>query len=85
MPAGASATPRSARSCCSATDAIEAGRIAAELDRLNRERQAIEQAAVAEAEAQALHALDARARRAGPRHGLRRLASGRRRAWSRRA
>jgi single-stranded-DNA-specific exonuclease len=40
-------------------DPFEAGRIAAELDRLNRERQAIEQAAVAEAEAQALHSLEA--------------------------
>ena len=35
-------------------DPVAAGRMAAELDRLNRERQAIEQAAVAEAEAQAL-------------------------------
>ena len=38
-------------------DPVEAGRIAAELDRLNRERQAIEQAAVAEAEAEAMAAL----------------------------
>ncbi|MGZ8387151.1 MAG: single-stranded-DNA-specific exonuclease RecJ, partial [Rhodoplanes sp.] len=38
-------------------DTVEAGRIAAELDRLNRERQAIEQAAVAEAEAEAMAAL----------------------------
>jgi single-stranded-DNA-specific exonuclease len=38
-------------------DPIEAARIAAELDRLNRERQAIEQATVAEAEAEALAAL----------------------------
>lgn len=38
-------------------DDIEAGRIAAELDRLNRERQTIEQAAVAEAEAEAMAAL----------------------------
>ena len=38
-------------------DTIEAGKIAAELDRLNRERQAIEQAAVAEAEAEAMAAL----------------------------
>jgi single-stranded-DNA-specific exonuclease len=41
-----------------ATDAYDAGRIAAELDRLNLERQAIERDALAEAEAQALHALD---------------------------
>jgi single-stranded-DNA-specific exonuclease len=40
-------------------DSMNAGRLAAELDRLNRERQAIEQMAVQEAEAQALHALDA--------------------------
>ena len=39
-------------------DAMEANRIAAELDRLNRERQEIEKAAVAEAEAQALKMLD---------------------------
>jgi single-stranded-DNA-specific exonuclease len=39
------------------TDAAEAVRIAAELDRLNRERQRIEIAALAEAEAQALAAL----------------------------
>ena len=38
-------------------DSVEAGKIAAELDRLNRERQAIEQAAVAEAEAEAMAAL----------------------------
>ena len=40
------------------TDAYEAGRLAAELDRLNRERQAIEQAAVAEADAQAHRTLE---------------------------
>ena len=40
------------------TDAYEAGRLAAELDRLNRERQAIEKEAVAEAEAEALLILD---------------------------
>src|SRR4051812_47141076 len=40
------------------TDPLEAGRIAAELDRLNRERQEIEKAAVAEAEAKALLLLD---------------------------
>jgi single-stranded-DNA-specific exonuclease len=38
-------------------DPFWASRLAAELDRLNRERQIIEQEAVAEAEAQALHAL----------------------------
>src|SRR3954464_10182519 len=41
-----------------ATDAFEAGRIAAELDRLNQERQAIERDALADAEAQALKLLD---------------------------
>jgi single-stranded-DNA-specific exonuclease len=40
------------------TDPVAAGRMATELDRLNRERQTIEQAAVAEAEAQALLALE---------------------------
>ena len=39
------------------TDPIEAARIAAELDRLNRERQAIEQQTLAQAEAEALAAL----------------------------
>jgi len=39
-------------------DPAQAGRLAAELDRLNRERQAIEVVAVAEAEAQAMLALD---------------------------
>ena len=38
-------------------DTTEAGRIAAELDRLNRERQVIEQAAEAQAEAEALASL----------------------------
>jgi single-stranded-DNA-specific exonuclease len=38
-------------------DPVEAGRIAAELDRLNRERQAIEQGMLAEAEAEALASL----------------------------
>jgi single-stranded-DNA-specific exonuclease len=38
-------------------DPVEAGRIAAELDRLNRERQTIEQATLAEAEAEAMAAL----------------------------
>jgi single-stranded-DNA-specific exonuclease len=38
-------------------DPVEAARIAAELDRLNRERQAIEQATLAQAEAEALAAL----------------------------
>jgi single-stranded-DNA-specific exonuclease len=40
-----------------ADDPVEAARIAAELDRLNRERQAIEQATVAQAEAEAMAAL----------------------------
>jgi single-stranded-DNA-specific exonuclease len=39
------------------TDSIEAARLAAELDRLNRERQLIEVAALAQAEAEALAAL----------------------------
>jgi single-stranded-DNA-specific exonuclease len=39
-------------------DTHQAGQLAAELDRLNRERQAIEVAAVADAEAQAFMALD---------------------------
>jgi single-stranded-DNA-specific exonuclease len=39
------------------TDPIEAAKIAAELDRLNRERQAIEQETVAQAEAEAMAAL----------------------------
>jgi single-stranded-DNA-specific exonuclease len=39
-------------------DPVEAGRLAAELERLNRERQEIEKAAVAEAEAQTLRMLD---------------------------
>lgn len=39
-------------------DPVQAGRIAAELDRLNRERQAIEVVAVQEAEAQAMMALE---------------------------
>jgi single-stranded-DNA-specific exonuclease len=38
-------------------DSVEAGRIAAELDRLNRERQTIEQSTLAEAEAEALASL----------------------------
>ena len=48
---------RSASTCCSQDDPIEAARIAAELDRLNRERQAIELATVAQAEAEAMAAL----------------------------
>jgi single-stranded-DNA-specific exonuclease len=38
-------------------DAVEAGRLAAELDQLNRERQAIETATLAQAEAEAMTAL----------------------------
>ena len=44
-------------------DPFQAGRLAVELDRLNRERQVIEQEAVADAEAQALHAFFGRADR----------------------
>ncbi|HEY2532215.1 MAG TPA: single-stranded-DNA-specific exonuclease RecJ [Xanthobacteraceae bacterium] len=43
-------------------DPIEAAKIAAELDRLNRERQAIEQQTLAQAEAEALTALGSEAR-----------------------
>ena len=57
MPAAASAAPTSASICCCSEDPIEAARIAAELDRLNRERQAIEIATVAQAEAEAMAAL----------------------------
>src|SRR5438309_7596665 len=45
-----------------AGDVVEAQKIAAELDRLNRERQVIEQAALAEAEAEAIAALGAEER-----------------------
>ncbi len=38
-------------------DTLEAGRIAADLDRLNRERQVVEMGTVAEAEAEALASL----------------------------
>jgi len=41
-------------------DPLQAGRLAAELDRLNRERQVIELAALAEAEAQAFKTVEAR-------------------------
>ena len=57
MPAGASAARRSASSCCSTDDPTECARIAAELDRLNSERRAIEVATVAQAEAEAMAAL----------------------------
>ena len=57
MPAAASAAPISAPSCCCSDDPVEAARIAAELDRLNSERQAIELATLAEAEAEAMAAL----------------------------
>ena len=57
MPAAASAAPRSASSCCSPTIRPNAARIAAELDRLNNERRAIEVATVAQAEAEAMAAL----------------------------
>ena len=48
---------RSASSCCCTDDPAECARIAAELDRLNRERQAIELATLAQAEAEAMAAL----------------------------
>ena len=57
MPAAASAEPISACGSCCETDPIEAAKIAAELDRLNRERQAIEQETLAQAEAEAMAAL----------------------------
>ena len=57
MPAGASGAPISARDLLMEDDPIEAARIAAELDHLNRERQAIEQATLAQAEAEAMAAL----------------------------
>ena len=84
-PAGASATPRSAPSCCSATDAYEAGRIAAELDRLNRERQAIEQAARGRGRGPGAPALDRAPDAPVLVDGLRRLASRASSAWSPRA
>jgi single-stranded-DNA-specific exonuclease len=46
-------------------DPVEAARIAAELDRLNRERQTIEQATLAEAEAEAMAALGIEEKGAG--------------------
>jgi single-stranded-DNA-specific exonuclease len=46
---------------CMQDDALECARIAGELDRLNRERQAIEAATLAQAEAEALAALGANA------------------------
>ena len=57
MPVGASAAPILARICCSRAIPTEAARIATELDRLNRERQAIEQTMLVQAEAEALAAL----------------------------
>ena len=57
MPAAASAAPISACGFCSRTIRIEAAQIAAELDRLNRERQAIEMETLAQAEAEAMAAL----------------------------
>ena len=57
MPAGASGARRSASICSCTTIPSEAARLAAELDRLNRERQAIELATVAQAEAEAMAAL----------------------------
>ena len=66
-------------------DAAEADLIAAELDQLNRERQAMEAAMLAEAEAEALAEGMTRRRAGGRRHGARRLASGHRRAARRAA
>ncbi len=57
MPAGASAGPISGVRLLLEDDPIEAARIAAELDRLNRERQMIEVETVAQAEAEAMAAL----------------------------
>ena len=57
MPADASAAPISAPHCCCRTNSIEASRIATELDRLNRERQTLEQTMLVQAEAEALAAL----------------------------
>ena len=57
MPAAASAAPISACGCCWNRTPSEAARIAAELDRLNRERQQIEMATLAQAEAEAMAAL----------------------------
>ena len=56
-PAAGSAAPISACGCCWRTIRPRPARIAAELDRLNRERQAIEQGMLAEAEAEAMAAL----------------------------
>ena len=60
-------------------DDLEARAIAAELDRLNRARQEIEIAALAEAEAEALHGARPRRARRGGRRRRRELAAGRRR------
>ena len=57
MPAAASAAPISACGSCIEDDPTEAAKIAAELDRLNRERQAIELETLAQAEAEAMAAL----------------------------
>ena len=66
-------------------DVSEAARIAAELDRLNRERQQIELAAVAQAEAEALAALGLEEKGAVVVTAGGRLASGRRRSRCRAA
>ncbi len=58
-------------------DPAECARIAAELERLNRERQAIELATVAQAEAEALGRTRGRGTAGGGGHRGRRLASGR--------
>ena len=83
MPAGASAMPALGARLLASDDDIEARRIAAELDRLNGERQAIEKATVAEAEAEALAAMGRRrGRRCG---GHRQALASRRRRPDRRA
>jgi single-stranded-DNA-specific exonuclease len=59
MPEGASGAPRWGSTCCCRTIRPKCARLAGELDRLNRERQAIEVATVAQAEAEAMAALGA--------------------------
>ena len=84
MPAAASAAPISASLLLRTDDPIEAARIAAELDRLNRERQAIEAAMLEEAEAEAHGRARLEEKGAVVVTAAAKLASGRRRACSRR-
>ena len=72
------------RCCCAPTIRSRPARIAAELDRLNRERQAIEVAMLAEAEAEAHGRARHRGEGRGGGDGRGELASGRGRACSRR-